>query len=52
MKRNGNTNASQCVSEQLLAELDALYRTAYYMLGDSMLAEDLVQEVAMKNPPR
>lgn len=48
MNRNGNTNAPQTFSEQLLAELDALYRTAYYMVGDALLAEDLVQEVAMK----
>ena len=48
MNWNGNCNTPQTFSEQLLATLDALYRTAYYMLGDAMLAEDLVQEVAMK----
>lgn len=48
MNRNGATNISLSFSDQLLAELDALYRTAYYMLGDAPLAEDLVQEVAMK----
>lgn len=32
----------------LVAELDALYRTARYLLGDTNLAEDMVQEVAMK----
>lgn len=32
----------------LLAELDALYRTARYLTGDPALAEDIVQEVAVK----
>lgn len=48
MNRNGNTNDPHSFSEQLLAALDALYRTAYYIIGDALLAEDLVQEVAMK----
>lgn len=48
MNLNGKTNAPQSFSEHLLTELDALYRTAYYMVGDPLLAEDLVQEVAMK----
>ncbi len=32
----------------LLSELDALYRTARYLLRDAVLAEDIVQEVAFK----
>lgn len=32
----------------LLSELDALYRTARFMLRDAVLAEDIVQEVAFK----
>lgn len=48
MNRNGNCNTPQTFGEQLLSALDALYRTAYYMLGDAMVAEDLVQEVAIK----
>lgn len=35
-------------NEALLAELDALYRTAAYLSGDRALAEELVQEVAVK----
>jgi RNA polymerase sigma-70 factor (ECF subfamily) len=34
--------------QSLLAELDALYRTARYLLRDPTLAEDMVQEVAFK----
>lgn len=34
--------------QSLLSELDALYRTARYMLHDAALAEDMVQEVAYK----
>ena len=36
------------VGHYLLAELDALYRTARYLTGDSTLAEDIVQEVSLK----
>lgn len=48
MNRNDAASAHSNFTEQLLAELDTLYRTAYYMIGDAMLAEDLVQEVAIK----
>lgn len=48
MELNDAASAHPNFTEQLLAELDALYRTAYYMIGDAMLAEDLVQEVAIK----
>lgn len=35
-------------NQNLLAELNVLYRTARYLLGDSALAEDIVQEVVIK----
>ncbi len=38
----------QIFTEALLAELDALYRTAAYLSGDRALAEELVQDVAVK----
>lgn len=38
----------QTFNESLLAELDALYRTAAYLSGDRALAEELVQDVAVK----
>lgn len=41
-------STKQTFNEALLAELDALYRTAAYLSGDRALAEELVQEVAVK----
>lgn len=41
-------NKKHDFSASLLAELDALYRTARYLTSDGQLAEDIVQEVAMK----
>lgn len=35
-------------AQQLLDQLDALYRTARYLTQDSMVAEDIVQEVSLK----
>lgn len=34
--------------QQLLAELDALYRTARYLTGDTTVAEDIVHDVVVK----
>jgi RNA polymerase sigma-70 factor (ECF subfamily) len=42
------SNAEPDIGQHLLAELDALYRTARYLTGDPLLAEDLVQEVSLK----
>jgi RNA polymerase sigma-70 factor (ECF subfamily) len=36
------------LGQYLLAELDALYRTARYLTTDPILAEDIVQEVSLK----
>ncbi len=41
-------NPSFDFNQLLLAQLDGLYRTARYLTGDPALAEDLVQEVALK----
>lgn len=41
-------NKQDDFSASLLAQLDALYRTAYYLTHDAMLAEEMVQEVALK----
>ena len=38
----------QDFGQQLLAELDALYRTARYLTGDAHLAEDIVHDVIVK----
>ncbi len=35
-------------ARQILAELDALYRTARYLTGDAHLAEDIVHDVVVK----
>ncbi len=48
MGQNSNSNPRQSFSQQLLAELDTLYRTARFLTGDPVLAEDIVQEVALK----
>ena len=45
---NTNMNKKEHFSASLLAQLDALYRTAYYLTHDAMLAEEMVQEVALK----
>lgn len=45
---NSNSNADPQFSRRLLAELDTLYRTARYLTGDPLLAEDIVQEVSLK----
>ena len=42
------SDAELDIGQHLLAELDALYRTARYLTGDSLLAEDMVQEVSLK----
>ena len=41
-------NKQNDFSASLLAQLDALYRTAYYLTRDARLAEDTVQDVALK----
>lgn len=41
-------NKQDDFSASLLAQLDALYRTAYYLTRDAALAEDTVQDVALK----
>lgn len=41
-------NKQDDFSASLLAQLDALYRTGYYLTHDAMLAEEMVQEVALK----
>ena len=41
-------NKQHDFSASLLAQLDALYRTAYYLTRDALLAEDTVQDVALK----
>lgn len=41
-------NKQNDFSASLLAQLDALYRTAYYLTRDALLAEDTVQDVALK----
>ena len=46
--KNLELSTKQTFNEALLAELDALYRTAAYLSGDRALAEELVQEVAVK----
>ncbi len=35
-------------NQQLIDELDSLYRTARYLTGNPILAEDIVQEVSLK----
>lgn len=42
------TSLKPVLAEQLLVELDALYRTARHLTRDARLAEDIVQEVALK----
>lgn len=42
------SNSEPDIGQRLLAELEALYRTARYLTGDAALAEDLVQEVSLK----
>ena len=41
-------NKQDDFSASLLAQLDALYRTAYYLTHDAILSEEMVQEVALK----
>lgn len=41
-------SADASFKEQLLNELDALYRTARYLAGDPQLAEDIVHDVIAK----
>lgn len=48
MSRNSNANSRQAFSQRLLNELDTLYRTARFLTGDPVLAEDIVQEVSLK----
>jgi RNA polymerase sigma-70 factor (ECF subfamily) len=48
MSLTNASNAKQKFGQRLLAELDALYRTARYLTGDPILAEDIVQEVSLK----
>lgn len=48
MGSTSHSNSKQNFSQRLLAELDTLYRTARYLTGDPVLAEDIVQEVSLK----
>lgn len=48
METTNTSESSPDLEQQLLLELDALYRTARYLTGDPILAEDIVQEVSLK----
>jgi RNA polymerase sigma-70 factor (ECF subfamily) len=48
MSSTADSSSEQDFKQRLLAELDALYRTARYLTGDPALAEDIVQEVSLK----
>lgn len=48
MTRTGEPVSSSVFNQWLIAELDALYRTARYLTGQPALAENIVQEVALK----
>ncbi len=48
MNSKNGVDSQQNFRQCLMAELDALYRTASYMTGIPDIAEDIVQDVALK----